>query len=540
MASVDDERPAGPDLARGIETSTVQPGQLVAGHAFGEEVLLARVDDNWFAVGAKCTHYHAPLADGLLVGETIRCPWHHACFSLRNGAASAAPALNDLPSYDVLVRNNIVRVIGKRVGPRLNEAVHGPRGSRAPDHVPFERHPAAGPRSVLIIGAGAAGIACAEMLRREGYRGPITALDPDRDAPYDRPNLSKDYLAGSAPEDWLPLHPSEFYEKQHIEIVRGVEARKIDRDAKTVALSDGRALEFDRLLIATGSNPVRLRIPGAEGIMYLRSLADSRAIIEQTRGSRSAVIIGAGFVGLEVAASLVIRGLDVAVVAPDRLPLERVLGSELGSLIKAVHEAKGVRFFLGRSLQALEPGVAVLDDGTRLSAEVVVAGIGVRPNVEIAERAGLILDDGIAVNEFLETSARDIFAAGDVARWPDAYSAARLRVEHWVVAQRQAQVAARNMLGHRDRFDDIPFFWSNHYDKLSIQYTGHVDRWDEIRVDGSVMDMDCAVSFVVGGKRRAIATINRDRENLEAEVSMERELLLEPPLSLAFSTPDAQ
>lgn len=527
-----DEELAGPDLAQGVELSSVHPGQLLAGHAFGEAVLLARVDENWFAVGAKCTHYSAPLADGLLVGETVRCPWHHACFSLRNGAAVAAPALNDLPAYDVRVENNIVRVVGKRAAPRLNESRPGQRGSRAPERVVVEDHPPAGPRSVVIVGAGAAGNACAEMLRREGYRGPVTLLDPDRDAPYDRPNLSKDYLAGNAPEDWLPLHPETFYENQHIEVRTGVEARELDVRAKTINLSDGSTLEFGRLLIATGSSPIRLRIPGEERIRYLRNLGDSRAIIAKARADRKAVIIGAGFIGLEVAASLVARGLDVSVVAPDRIPLERVLGPELGGLVKSVHEERGVQFYLGRSAQSVDDAAVVLDDGTRLGADLVIAGIGVRPNTAIAERAGLSIDDGIAVNEFLETSAPDVFAAGDVARWPDAYSTARLRVEHWVVAERQGQVVARNMLGHRDRFDDIPFFWSNHYDELSIQYTGHVEKWDETRIDGNVKEMDCAVSFMVNGKRRAIATINRDRQNLEAEVAMERELLLEPPASL--------
>jgi apoptosis-inducing factor 3 len=527
-----DEGLTGPDLAKGVELSSVAPGQLLAGHAFGEAVLLARVDENWFALGAKCTHYSAPLADGLLVGETVRCPWHHACFSLRNGAAVAAPALNDLPAYDVRVENNIVRVTGKRSAPRLMESRHGPRGSRAPERVVAEEHPAAGPRSVVIAGAGAAGNACAEMLRREGYRGPVTLLDPDRDAPYDRPNLSKDYLAGNAPEEWLPLHPETFYEAQHIDVRRGAEVREIDVRAKTITVSDGSTLQFDRLLIATGSTPIRLRIPGGERIRYLRTLGDSRALIGEASANRKAVIVGAGFIGLEVAASLVARGLDVSVVAPDRIPLERVLGPELGGLVKSVHEERGVKFYLGRSVQSVDAAAVVLDDGTRLEADLVIAGIGVRPNTAIAERAGLSVDDGIAVNEFLETSEPDVFAAGDVARWPDAYSTARLRVEHWVVAERQGQVAARNMLGHRDRFDDIPFFWSNHYDKLSIQYTGHVEKWDETRIDGNVKEMDCAVSFMVNGRRRAIATINRDRQNLEAEVSMERELLLEAPLSL--------
>jgi 3-phenylpropionate/trans-cinnamate dioxygenase ferredoxin reductase subunit len=524
----------GPDLSQGIEASSVSPGQLIAGHAFGEPVLLVHVEPNWFAVGGKCTHYGAPLAEGILVSETIRCPWHHACFELRNGAASRAPALNDLPSYTVKVENNIVRVTGKRDTNWPHGGDRRPRGSRAPEKVLFEASPIAGPTSVFIVGASAAGIACAEMLRREGYRGPITLADTDPDAPYDRPNLSKDYLAGNAPEEWLPLHPKDFFEQQSIEILSGIEVQSIDTGAKSVQLSDGSVRAYGALLIATGASPIRLAIGGAEQIQYLRTLADCRAIIGNIAGARTAVIIGASFIGLEVAASLVTRGLEVHVIGPESLPLERVLGSELGELVKSVHEQRGVRFHFGRTVKALDGKTAVLDDDTRLEADIVIAGIGVRPNVELAEKAGILVDRGIAANEFLETSVSNVFAAGDVARWPDAYSDARLRVEHWVVAERQGQVVARNMLGHRDRFDDIPFFWSAHYDSLSIHYTGHVERWDEIRIDGDVMKLDCAVSYMVGGRRGAVATINRDRQSLETEVEMERELLLKAPPSVTF------
>ncbi|HYU54130.1 MAG TPA: FAD/NAD(P)-binding oxidoreductase, partial [Gemmatimonadaceae bacterium] len=189
----------------------------------------------------------------------------------------------------------------------------------------------------------------------------------------------------------------------------------------------------------------------------------------------------------------------------------------------------GVSFYLGRKITAVEGKTVVLDEGTRLTADLVVAGIGVRPNLELAESVGLILENGLAVNEFLETSASDVFAAGDVARWPDAYSEARLRIEHWVVAERQGQAVARNMLGRRERFRDIPYFWSAHYDKLTIRYTGHVERWDKTRIEGDVMKMDCAVSYIVRGEPRAMATIDRDRKNLETEVTLETELLLKPP-----------
>ena len=528
----------GPDLTKGVEISSVRPGQLIAGHAFGEPVLLAHVEPNWFAVGAKCTHYGAPLDQGVLVSETIRCPWHHACFELHNGAASRAPALNDLPSYDVAIENNVVRVIRKRDPGQLKGEPHRVRASRASERVLFEPFPVTGPKSVVIIGAGAAGNACAETLRREAYRGPITMIDPDPDAPYDRPNLSKDYLAGNAPEEWLPLHPKDFYEAQHIEILSGVEAVRLDAKAKTVQLTGGSSREYGCLLIATGASPIRLDIPGGDRILYLRTLRDCRAIIDSIAGARNAVIIGASFIALEVAASLVTRGLKVDVVAPEKIPLERVLGAELGGLVKKVHEDKGVTFHLGQTVKSAEEKSVVLDNGSRLSADIVIAGIGVRPRLELAESAGLTLDNGLAVNEFLETNVKGIFAAGDVARWPDAYSDVRLRIEHWVVAERQGQVVARNMLGDRDRFDDIPFFWSAHYDKLSIAYIGHADRWDETRIDGDVMQMDCEVSYMVAGKRRAVATINRDRMNLVAEVELETALLLKPPPLITIEAQD--
>ena len=528
MAEHSDEL-TGPDLSQGIEISSVGPGQLVAGHAFGEPVLLVHVEPNWFAVGGKCTHYGAPLAEGVLVGETIRCPWHHACFELRNGAASRAPALNDLPSFPVVLENNIVRVTGKRDHSWPRGADNRPRASRAPEKVLLDENPVVGPSSVFIVGASAAGVACAEMLRREAYRGPITLVDADPDVPYDRPNLSKDYLAGNAPEEWLPLHPTEFFDDQSIRILSGMEARRLDVGLKSVQLSDGSIHHYGALLIATGASPIRLSITGGERIHYLRTLADCRAIIGKIAGARTAVIIGASFIGLEVAASLVTRGLEVHVVAPETLPLQRVLGAELSELVRSVHEQRGVRFHLGRSAQSIDGNAVILDDNTRLNADVVIAGVGVRPNLDLAAGAGILLDNGIVVNEFLETSAASVFAAGDVARWPDAYSDARLRVEHWVVAERQGQVVARNMLGHRDRFDDIPFFWSAHYDRLSIQYTGHVERWDETRIDGDVMKLDCAVSYIVDGKVRAMATINRDRQNVQAEIGMERDLLLKPP-----------
>jgi NADPH-dependent 2,4-dienoyl-CoA reductase/sulfur reductase-like enzyme len=354
----------------------------------------------------------------------------------------------------------------------------------------------------------------------------VTLYDSDPDAPYDRPNLSKDYLAGTASEDWIPLHPPEFYRERGIDIIHDRRVRAIEPKGRRIRLDDGQTVEFGALLLATGATPVRLP-PGMERgkprVHYLRSFADSKAIVAAAGEARRAVILGASFIGLEVAASLRARELEVHVVAPDSRPLERVMGPELGDFIRRLHEEHGVIFHLSQRARGIDGGVVTLEDGTRLPADLLVAGIGVRPNVELAEAAGLSLDKGVLVDERLQTSAPGVYAAGDIARWPDPLSGERIRVEHWVVAQRQGQAAARSILGESAGFRAVPFFWSQHYD-VPVNYVGHAEQWDSIAVEGSIESRDCAVRFIRGGRALAVATIYRDRESLEAEVEMEHAL----------------
>lgn len=498
----------GPDLGAGIAETDLADGSMIQGHAAGEAVLVARTGNEIFAVAANCAHYGGPLAEGLLVGTTVRCPWHHACFNLRTGAAIRAPALNDIACWSVERRDGKI-VVGEKKESSRPASVSG-------------RPPRLQPASIAIVGAGAAGNAAAEMLRREGYSGPVRVFDSDRLAPYDRPNLSKDYLAGNAPEDWIPLHPASFYEELAIELALDKPVARLDAAERRLVFADGTSQEFGAVLLATGASPIRLDTPTFDGaiIHYLRSLEDSRAIIAASGESKNAVILGASFIGLEVAASLSTRGLDVHVVAPESRPLEKVLGPQLGDFIRGVHESHGVKFHFGLTAASVEKGAVVLSNGERINADLVVAGIGVRPNLQLAEQAGLAIDKGVVVNGFLETSAKGVFAAGDIARWPDMHTGQSIRVEHWVVAERQGQAAARNMLGSQERFDSVPFFWSNHYD-VAIGYTGHAEKWDQIQVDGSIDDGDCAVRYRLGGKTIAIATMGRDRENLETERAME-------------------
>jgi NADPH-dependent 2,4-dienoyl-CoA reductase/sulfur reductase-like enzyme/nitrite reductase/ring-hydroxylating ferredoxin subunit len=501
----DENKPSGPDLAKGVSLKDFADGKLL-GHVGDAPVLLVQIGADVVAIDALCSHYHGPLAEGLVVDETVRCPWHHACFNLRTGEAVRAPALSALATWQVEQVQDRIVVRGKREAPKPRKAASG-----APD-------------KIVIVGGGAAGFAAAEMLRREGFSGAITMLSNDSAAPVDRPNLSKDYLAGSAPEDWMPLRPDNFYVDNVIDLRLETEVAAIDAMGRRVTLATGDTVPFDRLLLATGAEPVRLDISGANQphVHTLRSFADSRAIIADAGTAKRALVIGASFIGLEVAASLRARGVEVHVVAPDRRPMERVLGPEMGDFVRSLHEQHGVIFHLEDMVAQIDGKRALLKSGSVLDADLVVVGIGVRPRIALAEQARLATDRGVTVDEYLKTSADSIFAAGDIARWPDPHSGTRIRVEHWVVAERQGQVAARNMLGLRERYDAVPFFWSQHYD-VPINYVGHAEKWDEIKIDGSIAGRDCLLEYRFKGRTLAVASIYRDIASLQAEVAMERE-----------------
>ncbi len=500
----DQAKPSGPDLTKGI---ALGEGKMLVGHVGEDAVLLVRRGNDVFAVDALCSHYHGPLADGLLVDGTVRCPWHHACFDLRTGEALGAPAIGPLACWTVEQVDGKAFVRGRR------EAQASPRAT-----------PSTGaPEKIVIVGGGAAGFAAAEMLRREQFKGSIVMLSHEDAAPVDRPNLSKDYLAGTAPEDWVPMRPDSFYADNAIDLRLESEATGIDIGAREVTLSNGNKVRYDRLLLAMGAEPIRLPIPGFDGpaVHTLRSLADCRAIIAAARDARRVVVIGASFIGLEVAASLRNRNVEVHVVAPEKRPMERVLGAQLGDFVRRLHEEHGVRFHLEDSAVGIEGRRVKLKSGATLEADLVVAGVGVRPRLDLAQKAGLAVDRGVTVDAFLQTSEPNIFAAGDIARWPDPHSGANIRVEHWVVAQRQGQTAARNMLGVREKFAEVPFFWSQHYD-VPINYVGHAEAWDEIEVEGDIAAKDCLVRFKQNGRVLAVASIYRDLDSLKAEREMER------------------
>jgi len=499
--STDPQSTKGHDFAAGLPLGLAPKEGLVAGHVGDDPVLLWIRDGAFHAVGGACTHYGGHLADGLLDGCRIHCPLHHACFSLRTGEALGAPAFDSLVRWKIEIEDSVL-------------FIRTPLDAAAP----VETRQETAPQRIVIVGGGAAGFAAAEMLRRRGFAGSLTMLSADDAPPYDRPNLSKDFLAGTAPEAWMPLKGPDFYAEQRIDLRLSAEVASLDTSAKTVVTASGQHFGYDALLLATGAEPIRLSTPGFDlpNVFTLRSMADSRAIAKAAEPSTSAAVIGGSFIGLEVAAALRNRGLAVHVVAPETVLMEKVMGRDIGAWVQALHEQKGVHFHLGETGTAFNGRRLQLSGGTSVDADFLVVGVGVRPRLDLMTAAGLAVDKGVVVDTFLETSSPGVYAAGDIARYPDPRSGDLIRVEHWVAAERQGQTAALNMMGERTPFKAAPFFWSRHYDQV-IQYVGHASGGEIAETDGSIISGHATVRFMRDGRLVAAASIGQHTENLKAE-----------------------
>jgi NADPH-dependent 2,4-dienoyl-CoA reductase/sulfur reductase-like enzyme/nitrite reductase/ring-hydroxylating ferredoxin subunit len=497
----------GPDLTLGIDMASISVNGMVAGHVGDDRIVLARVDGAVVAVGGACTHYSGPLKDGLRVGRTVTCPWHHACFDLTTGAALKAPALSPLERWKVEEADGQVFVREKL--PAANEPI---------------RDTSSDPKTIVIVGGGAAGFAAAQRLRELGYTGDLTLITADVDAPYDRPNVSKDYLAGEADPAWMPLKDQAFYDDNRITLRTGTRVVGVDAAARRLTLEGGETLGYDALLLATGAAPIRPSTPGfdRDNVHVLRSLADCDGLIAAAGTAKAVAVIGASFIGLEVAGALRTRGLAVHVIAPEALPFESKLGPQVGTFIKRLHEEHGVHFHLGRQATGYDGARITLDDGATVDADLVVVGVGVSPSIGLAQAAGLKVDKGVVVDAHFRTSDAAIFAAGDIARYPEPATGELIRVEHWVVAERQGQAAAAAMLGLDEPLVDPPFFWTAHYG-CSILYVGHADSWDRIEETGAVADGDAEVRLFKDGRAAAVVTIGRDMASLEAAEAMRRE-----------------
>ena len=492
--------------------SDLRDGEMKEVSVGETRILLARVDDKFHAVSATCPHYGGPLAEGVLCGTRVVCPWHHAAFNIVNGDLEDPPALDALISYDV-------RVEGERI---LVNVPDDAKDRRTPEMV---RHDAlSDPRQFVIIGAGAAGYAAAQTLREEGFRGSLVMITREDRAPYDRPNLSKDYLHGHAEAEWMPLRPEQFYRRHDIKLLLNKEVSRVEPHAKKITFESGETMDYDALLVATGGAPVRLNIPGSDlkNVCLLRSFADADSIIETATRSQRAVVVGASFIAMEAAFSLRERGLDVTVVAPSQEPFETTLGAEVGEVFRREHEAHGVRFKLGCIVYRFEGNhqveAVMLDNGERIETDMVVVGAGVRPVTKFLE--GVELDEsGAVVVDSRLRAAEGVYAAGDIASFVDTRRGKRERIEHWRTAQQQGRTAARNMVGRDVEFDGVPFFWTRQFD-VGLLYVGRATSWDEIVYRGEVSSRDFLAFYVKDNRVLAVAGMNRDAEMAAVEELM--------------------
>lgn len=485
-------------------TDDLENGEMITAEAADTVLLLSRVDDEFYACAAYCTHYGAPLADGVLHGHRVRCPWHQAAFDVRSGQLEDPPALDELPTFDV-------RVEGDKVKVSLPE---DPDERRTPEMSGHD--PSKDDRTFIILGAGAAGEAAAETLRAEGFAGKLILVSKENELPYDRPNLSKDYLGGEAKPEWMPLRGEDFYESHDIELRLGREIRQVDAAVRAVRLDNDEVLTGDALLLATGGLARTPNLPGShlDNIFTLRSFSDSDRLIKAAEEHDKAVIVGASFIGLEAASSLAKRGVKVTVVAPEEVPFARVFGEQIGRWVQSFHEEKGVEFKLGRGVKQFHGDQGVdkveLDDKDVIDTDFVLIGIGVKPATSFINGVNKGEDGSILVSEHL-LAAEGVYAAGDIARYPDPRTHESIRIEHWRLAQQHGRIAAHNMLGKEIPFKSVPFFWTRQH-QYGLQYIGHVKDWDEVYIDGEVNEGDFTAYYARDGKVLAAASAGRSRE----------------------------
>ena len=499
----DDQNDNRLDLTQWSEIEEVPDGGILAGVVGEDSVFVWRSGNRLKAYSATCPHLGAPLNKGIVIGATIRCPWHHACFDLATDEATAAPAFDALLEYPVTFDDN--RFFVK------------PASAQTPRRI-VQREASLG--TMAIVGVGAAGFAAADAIRKIGCGG-VTIFSNEAEQPYDRTLLTKDYLEGAFGDDRLPIARHSLVDLG-VDFEGDASVQQIEPEHKRLRLANGDERSYEKLLLATGAAPRRLDVPGGDlpHVMVLRSLRDCRRILANVISGARVAVVGGSFIAMEAAASLFGRGLSVDVIAPEEHPLEKVFGRELSDLILETHARKGVRLHLGSPVARIEDKQVLLQGGERIDADIVIVGIGVEPRLQLAKAAGLTLDRGVVVNSRLQTSDPNIFAAGDIARWPDPHTGENIRVEHWVVAERQGQVAAASMLGRDQAFTMVPFFWTKHFD-LSIRYVGHAAKWDEARVEGDLAHRDGLVRFRLAGRDLAVATVERDNESLRAELTME-------------------
>lgn len=491
------------------KVSDLKDGQMKQISADGTDVLLVRVDGKFYAMGAFCTHYGAPLAKGALCGNHVICPWHHAWFDVTNGDFIEPPALDHLPHYDVDIKDDQVMV-----------ALPEDRSERRTPAM-SSCNPEVDNRLFAILGGGAAGYMAAQTLREDGFAGRIMMITQEKKMPYDRPPLSKDYLQGETKSKDLPLRDEAFYQKYDIEVLTNKIAKEVDSKQKKISFESGDSLIYDTLLVATGGIPRKMDVPGAalKHIYVVRSFDSANTLINAVKNVKNVVVVGASFIGMEAAASLQSRGLSVTVVAPDDVPFAKTLGPDIGTFFKNLHEKHGVQFKLGTKVKAFEGNSEVanvlLESGERLEADVVLTGIGVTPATDIFKDIEPRDDGGMVTDPYLQL-APNLYAAGDIAAVPNGSTNEAFRIEHWRYALQQGRIAAHNMAGKKEPFTGVPFFWTAHFG-VSLRYLGHAEKWDDIVVDGGIDQKKFISFYIKNDKITAIAGIGRDSEMAHLE-----------------------
>jgi apoptosis-inducing factor 3 len=492
-----------PMEAKVAQVQDLQNGEMREVLVGETKVVLVRLKGKFYAIGGECTHYGGPLAEGALSGHRVTCPWHQAVFDAMNGDLEEPPALDAEPCYRVRVEENDVIV----------SVPEKAENRRTPAMV---RRDPADDRTLVVLGAGAAGNAAAETLRQDGFTGRVVMITQEQRLPYDRPNLSKGYLSGDAGPEVLPWRTPEFYRDHDIEILGGQRVARVDVPSKTLTFAEGSSLTYTSLLLATGGEARQLGIPGAQwpNVFTLRSADDADAILGEAHPASRVVVIGAGFIGLEAAAALTKRGLAVTVVGRGSVPLARQLGPEIGRMLQQAQAEKGVAFRLGRTPVRLEGDgrvqTVVLDDGEALPADLVLVGLGIKPATAMLQGVSLNADGSVSTDRRLRV-AEGLYAAGDVARFPDWRTGAAIRIEHWRLAAQHGRVAAHNMAGRQVEFAGIPFFWSEQFD-LFLQYVGHAESWDELIVHGDLPGRNFLAFYVKDNRVMAAAGLQRDRQ----------------------------
>ncbi len=481
-----------------------------------KSILLVRLDGKYYALGAKCTHEGAPLEEGVISEGRIRCPWHQACFKARTGDVIEPPALDSLPQFDIRIENDDVILI-------LPEEFMESRTSKM-----ARFNPEVDKRKFVIIGSGAAGNAAAEALRQNHFQGRVVILTREDDIPYDRTYMSKAYLRD--PRASIPaLRPEDFYTRYDIELLRNHEVVNVALSDKTVIFKDNSSLTYDKLLVATGGTPRRLDVPGSDlqNIFTLRSLADATRIKEKAKESKRCVVVGASFIGMETAAALVEYDLSITVVAPESVPFEKTLGTEIGEMFQKQHEDKGIFFMLNTGVERFEGdekvNKVVLSNSMELDTDFVVMGIGVKPGTDFITGLELQQDGSIPVDEYL-SAAEDVYAAGDIASFIDWRTGERIRIEHWRLAEQLGRTTALNMVGNKTKFCGVPFFWTRQLG-IGLQYVGYTKGWDEIVFHGDVSRKKFLAYYVKGDRVMAVAGCEQEREMAGLAELMHRDLV---------------